>query len=75
MKTYKLDILKWIATIITLLGAICVSLSIDPLNVILMNLGAFLFLIWSYLIREKALICVNGGLLAVYLFGFILRIN
>lgn len=70
----KVDILKWVATFVTLAGSMCVALSIDPLNVILLNIGAFLFLIWGILIKEKAMICVNAGLLSIYIIGLLLRI-
>jgi hypothetical protein len=65
---------KWIATIVTLCGAICTALMIDPLNVYLLNLGAFLFLIWGYLIKDKAMIAVNAGLLSIYCVGLMIRI-
>jgi len=65
---------KWTATVITLMGAICTSFMIDPLNIILLNLGAFLFLIWGFLIRDRAMITVNGGLLFIYFLGIILRL-
>lgn len=65
---------KWVATVITLMGAICTSLMIDPLNIILLNLGAFLFLLWGFMIRDRAMITVNGGLLFIYFLGIILRL-
>ena len=66
--------IKWIATIITLGGAIATAAMIDPLNIYLFNLGAFLFLIWGYLIRDKAMITVNAGLLVVYIVGLSIRL-
>lgn len=69
------NIVKWVATVITLAGAICVSFSLEPFNIILLNLGSFLFFVWGILIREKAMIIVNGGLLGIYLTGFILRFS
>ena len=65
---------KWVATVITLMGAICTSLMIDPLNIILLNLGAFLFLLWGFMIRDRAMITVNAGLLFIYFLGIILRL-
>jgi hypothetical protein len=69
----KEDVVKWIATVITLAGAFCTSLEIDPLNIYLLNVGAFLFLIWGFMIKEKAMIAVNLGLLIIYIVGFIVR--
>jgi hypothetical protein len=61
--------LKWSGTWVTLAGALCTSLRIDPLNVYLLNLGALLFVIWAIRIRERAMITVNAGLLAIYVLG------
>lgn len=70
----KTDIIKWIATVVTLFGALATSLKFDPLNIYLLNLGAFLFLVWGVLIKERAMIAVNAGLLAIYLMGFLTRL-
>jgi hypothetical protein len=67
------SILKWTACASTIGGALCTSLSLDPLNILLLNVGAVLYLIWSLRIREWNLVLVNGGLLTIYLFGAILR--
>jgi hypothetical protein len=66
--------IKWIATIITLAGAVATALMYDPLNIYLLNIGAFLFLIWGVMIKDKAMITVNAGLLLIYLFGIFLRV-
>jgi hypothetical protein len=76
LKLTKIDTvstLKWVATVITLFGALFTSLGIDPLNIILLNIGSFLFFIWGTLIKDKAMISVNAGLLFIYFFGLILR--
>lgn len=66
----KIDVyLKWLGTVITLAGALCTSLRIDPLNIYLLNLGSFVFLLWGYTIRDKAMMVVNSGLLSIYLIG------
>ena len=67
------DFLKWIATLITLAGALATALALDPLNIWLLNLGSVLFLMWGILIREKAMVAVNAGLLGIYAFGLMLR--
>ena len=61
--------LKWAGTLITLAGALCTSLRIDPLNVYLLNLGSLVFVIWAFRIRDRAMITVNAGLLSIYLVG------
>jgi hypothetical protein len=63
------EALKWVATAITLSGAMLTSLAVDPLNVYLLNTGSFVFLIWAVRIRDGAMIAVNAGLLAIYGLG------
>lgn len=63
------DYLKWFGTAITLTGAVCTSLRFDPFNIYLLNVGAFIFLIWSVRIKDTALIVVNSGLLLAYFIG------
>ena len=64
--------LKWLACGVTLSGALCTSLRIDPVNIYLLNLGAVLYLIWGYRIRELNLVAINAGLLLIYLYGLYL---
>ena len=68
------DAFKWIATAITLSGGLATALMYDPINIYLLNLGAFLFLIWGYLIRDKAMIVVNAGMLSIYMIGIWIRL-
>jgi hypothetical protein len=65
---------KWIATAVTLVGAMATALQYDPLNIYLLNLGAILFLWWGFLIKDKAMITVNAGLLTIYVLGLFLRV-
>lgn len=65
--------IKWVATAITVSGALATALMYDPLNIYLLNLGAVLFLIWGYLIRDKAMMTVNFGLLLTYVLGIFVR--
>lgn len=70
MRSDRLTVgLKWAGTVITLAGALCTSLRIDPLNVYLLNIGALLFLWWAFRIRDRAMITVNAGLLGIYVLG------
>jgi hypothetical protein len=61
--------LKWTACAVTLAGAICTALRIDPMNIYLLNLGALMYLIWAVRIREWSLVTINAGLLIIYLVG------
>lgn len=70
----NVTLIKWVATVITISGAACTALSLDPLNIILLNIGSFLFLIWGFMIKDKAMIAVNSGLLFIYFVGIIVRL-
>ena len=61
--------LKWSACVITLIGAVLTSLRIDPANIYLLNLGAILYFIWGYRIREWNLIVINAGFILIYTVG------
>lgn len=65
--------IKWVATFVTLCGAMATALMFDPLNIWLLNLGACLFLVWAFMIKDKAMITVNSGLLATYVLGIFVR--
>jgi len=72
----KLELLKWLGTGFTILGALLTSLgSYDPYNVIAFNAGAVFWLWASIRMRDSALITVNAVLLTIYVFGSILRLQ
>ena len=66
-------ILEWTATAVTVLGALATALGYDPLNIYLLNVGSILWLIWAVRVKKLSLVIVNAGLLAVYAYGFVLR--
>jgi hypothetical protein len=65
--------IKWLATFITLCGAVATVFRLDPLNIVLLNIGSALFLLWGYMIKDKAMIAVNSGLLFIYMVGVLVR--
>jgi hypothetical protein len=72
----NLNLLKWLGTGFTILGAGLTSLgNWDPLNVIAFNLGAIFWLWASIRMREASLITVNAVLLTIYVIGVILRLQ
>jgi hypothetical protein len=68
------NIAKHLALVVTLSGALATSLALDPLNIILLNLGAVLYLYWSLSVRDWNLVAVNAGLLTIYVIGAIIRL-
>jgi hypothetical protein len=72
----NLNLLKWLGTAFTILGALLTSLgNWDPYNVLAFNLGAVFWLWASIRMREASLITVNAVLLTIYVFGSILRLQ
>jgi len=63
------NVLKWTGMAFVIAGALCTSLRIDPLNILLLNAGALVYMIWALRIREMNLVIVNAVLLAIYAVG------
>jgi hypothetical protein len=68
------SVIKWVATVITVGGAIATALAIDPLNIYLFNLGSLLWVWWAIRIKEASIVVVNLAMLAVYVYGAVVRI-
>ena len=66
--------LKWLATLVTIAGAICTSINIYPLGPALLNFGALLWLIVAIKWREWSLITINATLLAIYTVGLVAKL-
>jgi hypothetical protein len=72
----NLNLLKWLGTGFTVLGALLTSLEgWDPYNVAAFNLGAIFWLWAAIRMREASLITVNAVLLTIYVFGSIIRLT
>ena len=65
--------LKWVATVITIAGAVATSINMYPLGPALLNLGAFVWLIVSIMWREWSLIVINATLLLIYTVGLAVK--
>jgi len=74
MKKELVCYLKWLATVITIAGAICTSVNLYPLGPALLNLGAFVWLIVSIMWREWSLIVINATLLLIYTVGLVIKL-
>ena len=66
------NVLKWLATIITLIGAVLTAMNYFPYNVYAFNIGCILWILWGIRIKENCIILVNGVLLSIYMVGIIL---
>jgi hypothetical protein len=65
------SILKWSGCFLVIAGAICTSLRIDPLNIILLNMASICYLSWGYRIKEWNQVVVNVVLIVIYIIGLI----
>jgi len=74
MKKELVFYLKWLATVITIAGAICTSVNLYPLGPALLNLGAFVWFIVSIMWREWSLIVINATLLLIYTVGLVIKL-
>lgn len=67
----KLDVLKWIATTIYLIGMVLTAANIFPLNVIFSAIGGTLWCIAGFIAKDKPLILVEMASAMIYLIGLI----
>tara|TARA_R110002020_G_scaffold79124_3_gene198565 strand:- start:3691 stop:3966 length:276 start_codon:yes stop_codon:yes gene_type:complete len=65
--------LKWVATIILLIGASFNSLEIIPVNFYLMLTGTALWFIVGMLWFDRAIITLNAVIFGIYFVGIILH--
>ena len=68
------SVIKWVATVFTVIGALAVANSWDPLNIYMFNIGSILWVWWAIRVRENSIIVVNLAMLVIYFYGFIVRI-
>ena len=66
--------LKWLATAVTIAGAVLTSLNYYPAGPALLNLGAAIWLWVAILWREWSLITINGTLLVIYSVGLLTKL-
>ena len=62
-------VVKWIALVVTIAGAVCNAYLIIPLNIYLGNVGSILYLVWAIRICDVNIALVNFGLLIIYFSG------
>lgn len=74
MKKELVFYLKWLATFVTIVGAVCTSINLYPLGPALLNLGALIWLMVAIAWREWSLIVINATLLAIYTIGLVIKL-
>ena len=68
------QILKWIATVILIIGSFVNAMGIYPLGPIILVVGGALWLTVSVMWREPALIVTNGVMLLAGVSGLIIGV-
>jgi len=66
------DIIKWVATIIQLIGYGLTGMGLTPLNIYFFIVGIFLWFVTGYLWKDKAIMVVHVGALISILSGLFL---
>ena len=67
----SVDIIKWIATAIQLIGYGLTGLNIVPWNVFAFFIGIFLWLLVGYLWKDRAIMVVHVGAFIAILAGYL----
>ena len=67
-------VLGWVGCLFICIGAIAVTLEIDPLNIYMLNAGAIVYAVWGYRTKQWNQVTVNLFLIAVYSFGTVWRL-
>ncbi len=70
MKILSLKQLKWLSTVLILLGILLTNLNFYPLNIFLHGLGAIGWSIVGYMSKDKALMTNFGLQLPLFMFGY-----
>ena len=70
--TKVVDIVKWVATVIQLIGYGLTGMGLYPINVGFFIVGIFLWFTVGYMWKDKAIMVVHIGALISILSGFIL---
>ena len=64
---------KWAGCALVVSGAVLTTVNIYPLNLIVLNSGTLLYMIWSWRVKEMSVFVVNLCLTLIYTFGIMLN--
>lgn len=67
------SILKWTGCLFAIIGAILVTLKIEPWNIAFANIGSLFYLLWAIRVKEWNIVLVNTVFLLIYGYGIYLR--
>lgn len=66
--------LKWTATVLTVIGAVAVTLDVAWWDVTVLTVASVVWIVWSLRIREWSLVTVNVFMITIYGYGVIDRL-
>jgi hypothetical protein len=73
-KTFLIKkILKWLGCGFVIAGALLTAVNIYPLNLLILNLGIFCYVIWSILVKEYSILVLNVVLFVIYFVGYVIN--
>ena len=62
---------KWAGCALVVAGAFLTAINIYPLNLIVLNSGTFIYMIWSWRVKEMSVFVVNLSLTLIYTVGIV----
>ena len=68
------NVQKWTGCALVVAGAILTALNIYPLNIIILNSGTIIYMIWSWRVKEMSVFVVNVSLTLIYTLGIVLTL-
>ena len=66
--------LKWTATVLTIIGAVAVTLDVAWWDVTVLTVASIVWIVWSFRIQEWSLVTVNVFMITIYGYGIIDRL-
>ena len=66
--------LKWTATVLTVVGAVAVTLDVAWWDVTVLTVASIVWIVWSFRIQEWSLVTVNVFMITIYGYGIIDRL-
>jgi hypothetical protein len=66
--------LKWTATVLTIIGAVAVTLDVAWWDVTILTVASIVWIVWSFRIQEWSLVTVNVFMITIYGYGMIDRL-
>lgn len=66
--------LGWLGCFFVCVGAVAVTLDLDPINVYALNIGSIIYGIWGFRTKQWNQVIVNMFLISVYSLGIVWRL-